>query len=154
MTTSGGDLIRNEIPVTKLSSILTEAGIDHIHVLKVDVKGLEEKVLNGNDWEKFRPDVVVVAAESVVRRPTTIHSCMDQRGYRHVYIDGLNDFVLEREFAVPEGLDLPSQVSGGVSRGIANLRLRAADALATENGHIGHQRAGLSDEGTRTNGLV
>ena len=54
MTTSGGDLIRNEIPVTKLSSILTEAGIDHIHVLKVDVKGLEEKVLNGNDWEKFR----------------------------------------------------------------------------------------------------
>jgi FkbM family methyltransferase len=128
--TSGGDLVRHEIPVTTLSSILTEAGIDHIHVLKVDVKGFEEKVLNGNDWEKFRPDVVVVVAESAVRRPTTIHSRMDLRGYRHVYFDGVNDFYLEREFAVPEGLNLPPQVSGGVPRGIADLRRQVQEMQA------------------------
>jgi FkbM family methyltransferase len=129
--TSARDLVRHEIPVTTLSSILTEAGIDHIHVLKVEVKGFEEKVLNGNDWEKFRPDVVVVvAAESSVRRPTTIHSCMDLRGYRHVYFDGLNDFYLEREFAVPEGLNLPPYVSAVVPRGIADLRRQVQEMQA------------------------
>ena len=105
--TSIRDEATREIPVTTLSSILAEACIDHIHVLKVDLKGFEEKALNGNDWERFRPDVVRGRPEeSSVRRPT-IQRCMDLRGYRHVYFDGLNDFYLEREFALPEWVKLP-----------------------------------------------
>jgi FkbM family methyltransferase len=81
---SGRDVVVREVPVTTLSSIIAEVGIDHINILKVDVEGFEEKVLDGNDWEKFRPDVVVVEAtypETPIRRPTNILSAMEQRGY-------------------------------------------------------------------------
>jgi FkbM family methyltransferase len=125
---SGRELVLREVPVTTLSSVLTEAGKDHIDILKVDVEGFEEKVLNGNDWERFRPDVVVVEAtypESPVRRPTGIFTSMEQRGYRHVYFDGLNDFYLEREFAAPDGLTLPPNVFDRfVLREIADLRIQ------------------------------
>jgi Methyltransferase FkbM domain len=164
-----------------LSSILTEAGIDHINILKVDVEGFEERVLNGNDWDRFRPDVVMVEAtypESSVRRPTKILSFMEQRGYRHVHFDGLNDFYLEREFPAPEGLTLPPNVFDRfVPHQIADLRneveslrtnftaaeeyalslqtqvdeaLRTAAALAVENRRIiEHQAAQLTSENRR-----
>ena len=123
---SGRDVVVREVPMTTLSNVITEAGIDRINILKVDVEGFEEKVLNGNDWEKFRPDVVVVEAtypESPIRRPTKILSAMEQRGYRHVYFDGLNDFFLEREFAAPKALTLPPNVFDRfVPHVIADLR--------------------------------
>jgi FkbM family methyltransferase len=109
----GLDLDLREVSTTTLSSILTEAGITHFNILKVDVEGFEEKVLVGNDWERFRPDVVLVEVtypENPVRRPTNILSFMEQRGYRHVHFDGLNDFYLECEFEAPEGLNLPPNV--------------------------------------------
>lgn len=124
---AGCDIVLREVPVTTLSSVLTEARAEHINILKVDVEGFEEKVLNGNDWNKFRPDVVVVEAtypESPVRRPTGIPGLMEQRGYRHVYFDGLNDFYLERAFATPEGLTLPPNVFDRfVPRDVADLRI-------------------------------
>jgi FkbM family methyltransferase len=110
---AGRDILQRELPVTTLSGILTEAAVGHINILKVDVEGFEEKVLNGNDWERFRPDVVVVDAtypESPVRRSTNILSSMEQRGYRHVHFDGLNDFYMEREFAAAELPTLPPNV--------------------------------------------
>jgi FkbM family methyltransferase len=110
---SDRDVVLREVPVTTLANVIAEAGIDRINILKIDVEGFEEKVLNGNDWERFRPDVVVVEAtypESPIRRPTKILSAMEQRGYRHVHFDGLNDFFLEHEFAAPEGLALPPNV--------------------------------------------
>jgi FkbM family methyltransferase len=109
----GLDVVLREVSTTTLSSILTEAGVIHINILKVDVEGFEEKVLVGNDWERFRPDVVLVEAtypENPVRRPTNILSFMEQRGYRHVHFDGLNDFYLDCEFEAPEGLNLPPNV--------------------------------------------
>ena len=177
---AGRDIVLREVPVTTLSSILTEAGVDYINILKVDVEGFEEKVLNGNDWDKFRPDVVVVEAiypERPIRRPTKILSFMEQRGYRHVHFDGLNDFYLEREFAAPEGLTLPPNVFDRfVPRENADLRsqveslrtnftaaeeyasslkmqldeaLHAADALAVENRRVGHRTAHLASENRR-----
>jgi FkbM family methyltransferase len=182
---SGRDVVLREVPMTTLSSILTEASVDHINILKVDVEGFEEKVLNGNDWEKFRPDVVVVEAtypESPVRRPTNILRSMEQRGYRRVHFDGLNDFYLEREFPAPEGLTLPPNVFDRfVPHQIADLReqveslrtnfaaaqeyafslkaqvdeaLRTAEALAVENRRIGHQTAHLTSENRRLRGAA
>ena len=65
------------MPVTTLSTVLAQADVAHINILKVDVGGFEETVLNGNDWERFRPDVVVVAAtcpQGPVRRPINIRA--------------------------------------------------------------------------------
>ena len=61
------------MPVSTLARVLEEARALEIDVLKVDVEGLEEQVLAGNDWERFRPRVVLVEAtfpESPERRST------------------------------------------------------------------------------------
>ena len=132
--TSGYRVVPRKVPVTTLSNILSEAGANHINILKVDVEGFEEKVLNGNDWDRFRPDVVVVEAtypESPIRRPTEIPNFMEQRGYRHVHFDGLNDFYLEKEFPSPEGLTLPPNVFDRfVPHQIADLR-KEVESLRT-----------------------
>lgn len=118
------------VPVSTLAAILEEAGVRHVDILKVDVEGFEERVLSGNDWERFRPSVVLVEAtfpESQERRPTNIHGFMEQRGYRHVLFDGLNDFYLETGFAEPAGLALPPNVFDHfVPREIADLRDQVA----------------------------
>jgi hypothetical protein len=112
----GHEVKTRNVPVGTLAGILADAGVSHIEVLKVDVEGFEEKVLGGNDWERFRPSVVLVEAtypESPERRPSNIRGFMEQRGYRHVLFDGLNDFYLERSFAEPEDLSLPPNVFDG-----------------------------------------
>jgi FkbM family methyltransferase len=122
----GHELRARILPVGTLAGILADARPRHIDVLKVDVEGFEEKVLSGNDWERFRPSVVLVEAtypESAERRPTHIRGFMEQRGYRYVHFDGLNDFYLERSFPLPEGLTLPPNVFDRfVSHQIADLR--------------------------------
>ncbi len=125
----GRTLKTRKVPVSTLAGVLTEAGARHIDVLKVDVEGFEEKVLGGGDWERFRPSVVLVEAtfpESPQRRPTNVRGFMEQRGYRHVMFDGLNDFYLEHSFPQPDGLTLPPNVFDGfVSREVADLRDQA-----------------------------
>ena len=122
----GHALQARSVPVGTLAGVLAEAGVRFFDILKVDVEGLEEKVLSGNDWERFRPSVVLVEAtypESRERRPTNIRGFMEQRGYQHVLFDGLNDFYLEHSFQQPPGLTLPPNVFDQfVPREIADLR--------------------------------
>jgi FkbM family methyltransferase len=129
---AGRNVVERLVPVMTLSNIIKDAGIDRINILKVDVEGFEEKVLDGNDWERFRPEVVVVEAtypNSPVRRPTKVLDAMEQRGYRRVYFDGLNDFFLERDFPAPEGLTLPPNVFDHfVSREVVELRREHREA--------------------------
>jgi FkbM family methyltransferase len=129
----GLDVVTLKFAATTLSSILSDAGVIEINILKVDVEGFEEKVLAGNDWKRFRPDVVLVEAtypENPVRRPTNIPVSMKERGYRHVHFDGLNDFYLEGGIEAPEGLSLPPNVFDRfVSHQIAELRVQV-DSLS------------------------
>ena len=102
---------------------------------------------------------------------------MEQRGYRHVHFDGLNDFYVERDFSVPDGLTLPpnvfdyfvpreiadlrAQVTGmrnqaaSLDEEIASLRavyqdaLRAVESLAAENRRLGNQSLKLANESGR-----
>ena len=129
----GLDVVKRKFPAKTLSSILSEAGVMDINILKVDVEGFEEKVLAGNDWERFRPDVVLIEAtypENPIRRPTNIPIFLKERGYRHVHFDGLNDFYLEGGFEAPPGLSLPPNVFDRfVPHQIAELRVQV-DSLS------------------------
>ena len=104
------------VPVSTLARVLEEARALEIDVLKVDVEGLEEQVLAGNDWEQFRPRVVLVEAtfpESPERRSTGVRAFLETRGYRHAYFDGLNDFFLEQDFHALNAFALPPNVFDG-----------------------------------------
>jgi FkbM family methyltransferase len=145
----GHELRARILPVGTLAGILIDARPRHIDVLKVDVEGFEEKVLSGNDWERFRPTVVLVEAtypESAERRPTNIRGFMEQRGYRHVHFDGLNDFYLERSFPLPAGLTLPPNVFDRfVSHQIADLRDEAISLRASFTAAEDYNRSLLAE---------
>ena len=101
------------IPCTTLARLLDEAQPAAIDLLKVDVEGFELRVLQGNDWTRFRPSVILVEVtypETPTRRPERLRPFLEQNGYSFVYFDGLNDFFTDRTFSVPDGAFLPPNV--------------------------------------------
>ena len=45
---------------TTIDAILGEANFGSVGLFHIDVEGFDEKVLRSNDWDKYRPEVVVV----------------------------------------------------------------------------------------------
>jgi FkbM family methyltransferase len=82
-------LQRSTVPVRTLASVLSEhIEIDHgIGFMSVDVEGFDLAVLRSNDWQRFRPRIVM--AESLQSRlrdidRCPIHSLMAAQGYEIV----------------------------------------------------------------------
>ena len=74
-----------------------------IDFLKVDAEGFEREVLNGGDWKKWRPRVVLVEAEM-----DACASMLVGFGYEFTVFDGINRFyVREEDRALGHGLRVP-----------------------------------------------
>lgn len=89
-----------EVTVTTLADICQKYAGAPIDFLKIDVEGWEEQVIAGNDWESFRPTVIIIEAtipDSPIRRETNIPNFLQDKGYHLVYFDGLNDYYLAQE---------------------------------------------------------
>jgi len=85
---------------TTLAMIFAEYLPHTIHFLKVDVEGAEREVLAGNDWDRWRPSIVIVEStvpRSQRRSNEAWRGILEARGYRRAYFDGLNDFYLSAE---------------------------------------------------------
>ncbi|QRY80142.1 FkbM family methyltransferase [Pseudomonas sp. PDNC002] len=85
-----------KVRVRTLAEILEEhAPQRDIHFLKIDVEGLEENVIRGNDWDRFRPWLLVVEATfpmSQIESHADWEPLVLSAGYQFVYADGLNRF--------------------------------------------------------------
>lgn len=71
-----------------------------VHFLKVDVEGAERVVLCSNDWQTYRPWIVVVEATrpmSQVESHAEWESVLLDAGYVMAYFDGLNRFYVAGE---------------------------------------------------------
>ena len=102
----GHKLRQTSIRSTTLAHILDDVQPSTIDLLKVDVEGFEMRVLQGNDWTRYRPAVIqveVTIPETPERRPDRLRPFLEQNGYDFAYFDGLNDFFVERNFPYPEG---------------------------------------------------
>ncbi|MFC3880874.1 FkbM family methyltransferase [Algoriphagus namhaensis] len=56
-----------DIPITTMKEIVEEFGNAHkLDILDVDVEGLDLEVLQSNDWEYFRPKLVMVETDSSI----------------------------------------------------------------------------------------
>jgi FkbM family methyltransferase len=104
-----------EVPITTLARICADhVGDRTIDFLKVDAEGFEREVLEGADWERWRPRVVVVEATEP-NRPVPNHQDWEDvlvtARYRFVLFDGLNRFyVREEEPALVAPLSAPANV--------------------------------------------
>ena len=97
----GHNVSQTSVRSTTLAQILDEVQPSAIDILKVDVEGYEIRVLQGNDWTRYRPAVIqveVTIPETPERRPDRLRPFLEQNGYDFAYFDGLNDFFVERSF--------------------------------------------------------
>lgn len=99
-----------EVEVLTLAEIFKAYKIQKIHFLKVDVEGFEYEVLAGNDWLKYRPEMICIESNHIVNdwRPILV-----KYNYKKVFFDGLNDYYLANEstfrknnFSYPEQIVL------------------------------------------------
>jgi FkbM family methyltransferase len=71
-----------------------------IHFLKIDIEGLEAKVLASNDWSVYRPWIIVVESTLPMSQVECHHTWEPQllaASYTFAYADGLNRFYIENK---------------------------------------------------------
>lgn len=78
-----------KVPVLPLKDIFNAHGVKEIQFLKIDVEGLEYETLEGNDWTKFRPEVICIEAAHAHK---DWRSLLKEKGYLFVFFDGLNEY--------------------------------------------------------------
>jgi FkbM family methyltransferase len=107
-----------EVPLRRLDSILAEAGIDRVDVVKIDVEGAEVAVVRGMLDGGVRPTVCVVEGVSPAlgRGPgdEAVQLLVDA-GYTHCMFDGINHWLTLDEELVP-ALSVPANPLDGFVR--------------------------------------
>lgn len=83
------------IDVLSLKGIFAENTINKIDFLKIDVEGYEFEVLEGNDWNTYRPTVICIEANH--RSNETWYKFLEARKYVRVIFDGLNEYYIASE---------------------------------------------------------
>jgi len=82
------------VKIRTLKSILNEVEPAKIHFLKIDVEGFEYEVLAGNNWERYRPEVICIEANRVAENCRIL---LADKDYRNIFFDGLNEYYLAAE---------------------------------------------------------
>jgi FkbM family methyltransferase len=89
-----------EVAVRPLRDIFQECAPETIDFMSVDVERHERQVLLGNDWDRYRPRVVLVEATQP-RKSTPCYGSWEGillvAGYEFVHFDGLNRYYLRHE---------------------------------------------------------
>ncbi|MDQ3896022.1 MAG: FkbM family methyltransferase [Actinomycetota bacterium] len=111
----GHDSQPRVVPVTTLAKICAEHVDGDIDFLTVDVEGHEREVLEGADWTRWRPRVVVIeATEPATTTPThdRWEAILLDADYLYAAFDGLNRYYVRREDShLAAGLATPVNVT-------------------------------------------
>jgi FkbM family methyltransferase len=92
----GLDYQDKDIEVRTLKDIFLEYKVKSIQFLKVDVEGFEYEVLKGNDWTRYRPEILCIEANNMVKAQAW-QAVVDEANYIKVYFDGLNEYYVAEE---------------------------------------------------------
>ena len=140
------------VPTSRLSAILDEHSPDRIEFLKIDTEGSERAVLEGCDFQRHRPRVVLVEATW----PNTgrhTHEAWEgllvEARYRFALFDGLNRFYVADEWAwaLLPSLAAPANILDNYVRADAPSAREAAGV----EGQLGRamERARVAEESGR-----
>lgn len=108
------------VPVRPLREILAPHAGRDIHFLKIDAEGSERAVLEGMDFARDRPWIVLIEAtlpNSPVENSHVWRDVIEAARYRDVWFDGLNRwFVAEERAALGPLIALPPNPFDGYRR--------------------------------------
>ena len=97
---AGRQVVERRVAVSTLADICARHVAGDIHFLKIDVEGAERKVLEGADFTRFRPWIVLVEATIPMSQTDASdewEALVTGSGYRFCYFDGLNRFYVAEE---------------------------------------------------------
>jgi len=147
-----------EVAVTTLTNVFTKNKVSHINFMKVDVEGLEYEVLAGNDWTKYRPELLCIESNHVVRdwRPL-----LKEKHYKKVFFDGLNEYYLAKEslfrqdyFQYPDKfLTGPQIIKWSVKKEIDIIAKNYQDSITSLKASILNQEQAIKNLDTHYNDL-
>lgn len=96
-----GAIMSKTVRVTTLAALLDEhAREQHIHFLKIDAEGAEGAIILGNNWTRYRPEVIVVESTEPYTNKRRIETWQDRLSaveFNLAYFDGINDFWVRAE---------------------------------------------------------
>jgi FkbM family methyltransferase len=88
------------LPMVTLAGLCAGHGAGEIDFLKIDVEGAEAEVLAGNDWDRFRPKIVLVEALAPFSQAPAWEQwepMLLTNGYRYVLFDSLNRYYVRED---------------------------------------------------------
>jgi FkbM family methyltransferase len=120
----GFERTTHTVPMTTLAAIGRQLPPGEVEFLKIDVEGAERDVLLGNDWQSFRPRVILLEAIKPKLPGCNPYSyepawfdwegILFQHGYEFALFDGLNRFYYRREEpALRAPLSYPANITDG-----------------------------------------
>jgi len=101
------------VQVFTLDDVCDEYGLADVQVLKIDVEGYENEVLQGFKFERCRPELLIVEAFSMGASDDSGEwiARLQQSDYLEVYDDALNKFFIRQEsFNLRAHFDKPVSV--------------------------------------------
>lgn len=127
------------VRVITLLELFETQQLEHVHFMKIDVEGFEYEVLKGNNWKKYRPEVICIEANHIVK---DWHNMLKEAGYEQVFFDGLNEYFIAKE-ATQRARDF-SYVQAILGRPIISLKWNhRLEELYKENGSLKAQQVAL-----------
>jgi FkbM family methyltransferase len=97
--TAGRTPVRTTVPARALSSVFDLAGNRDIHWLKIDVEGMERRVVESWGQSRARPWIVVVESTMPGTKepsPRDWEPMLAALGYARAYFDGLNSYYVHQ----------------------------------------------------------
>ncbi|MCG7363093.1 FkbM family methyltransferase [Roseomonas sp. ACRSG] len=96
----GWNVEARTVPALTLANICESTKVEEIHFLKIDVEGGERAVLEGADFQRFRPWVLVIEATRPLSTERNDHLWRDlvlNAGYEQAFFDGVNLYFVAAE---------------------------------------------------------
>ena len=80
----------NVLPLVKILEMNLPSG-QTIDFMKINVGGYDYEVISSNDWERFRPKLLVIEAKHIIH---DWHNLLETYKYHQVFFDGLNEYYM------------------------------------------------------------
>lgn len=98
----GYSVKKSQVQMTTLSRICADNGVGEVHFLKIDAEGSEDAVLQGFDFQRWRPWILLIESTipySQVDSSFKWEHLVAHSNYKCAYFDGLSKFFVAQERA-------------------------------------------------------
>jgi len=97
-----------KVPVWTLAEAL-KAFNKPVDVLSIDTDGMDLAILNSNDWEKYRPKIILAEiaeyhGKKAVRVNKPFDELMKAKGYFKLADNYINGIYMEKEYALSQDI--------------------------------------------------